>query len=730
MKDLARISALVILAGAAMPALAQDSTASAGNTTDALEPHQLSFQRRNYVATMTPFRGSWNSRFGIVPLVKAGVTCPSAFPTNLISAQAHSATLLAERDASGANYLRWNAPGFGVHNTRNLTPSTVVPGPASSFQFGVAFNEFSGGTACTPADQFQDNVVTAIVNFDPTNWRDLYVSRFVAGVNKPNNNVGTLSTGSIGMGGVDAFGNVAFRVDQFGTNSLAPGRIGFAQNYIRVRSLARNLGLVNTISSPNGGSDTAATDYLVGVATPSHNTPTLIPADLAGRSVVVGSNFLANFVHEGTAITGVVGFNANMLSSTAHRLPAADHRGGVGVTGSNIFGGNSVATGVMLGKTSTSSATDRLMVFGLNANGAPTANRQLLQPATVSDPVDAFTASGWELDHYRSQVAFQGGNAPVAAVRVDETTAMAAGVSYDRATWLGIIATTEFDDANPWTAMPVATFDPTNPGAPATWALAAWVNFDIGTQSSTGKPILDGPGGSAIGRLCSFYEVHRDPARQFQLGPNFSAPVFDAKGNIYFLSFVELFNRLPGGASDFDSALIRAVYDPSVGGWSLELVFEMGQVFQGSNSGVPYRVQFFEIVDGSGPGSDNSVGSGTMWSGNGPQTAFGNRQVSGRPNRCSTNMGGLIVNASILYDSDLNGVFDSLAGDQSYNSLLYVGAQPCAGDVNCDGEVDLSDFFDFFGAFDTGDLYGDMNGDGTTDLLDFFDFFNDFDTGC
>ncbi len=55
---------------------------------------------------------------------------------------------------------------------------------------------------------------------------------------------------------------------------------------------------------------------------------------------------------------------------------------------------------------------------------------------------------------------------------------------------------------------------------------------------------------------------------------------------------------------------------------------------------------------------------------------------------------------------------------------------PCVADVNQDGQVDLSDFFQFFGDFDTGSAGADVDDEPGVDLGDFFAFLNGFDLGC
>jgi hypothetical protein len=54
----------------------------------------------------------------------------------------------------------------------------------------------------------------------------------------------------------------------------------------------------------------------------------------------------------------------------------------------------------------------------------------------------------------------------------------------------------------------------------------------------------------------------------------------------------------------------------------------------------------------------------------------------------------------------------------------------CLADLSCDQVVDLTDYFQFFNAFDQTTMEADMNDDGEVDLNDFFAFLNAFDTGC
>lgn len=738
MLKLTRLTALVLMAGAAAPALAQDSTSAnldGGNGLpgDALDAYAASSQRKSYVATMTPIVTSGGTTFGIVPLIKGTKAC-SVFFNNLLSAQGISQTILNDVDATGKSYLTWSGPGFGINSAQNSAGASTVFGAEFSKQFAVVFNEGSGGSNCLPTTESQDNAITGIVNFDMAQPSRLHVERIVSAVNKANNTSGTLANAAMGVGAVDAMGNTVFSADNFGTSAANPNRVN-GNNYFRVKAQNRSGAVINQISLAGGSN---ATDFIMSNDPNPHGTPSLIPQDLQGtRSVLLGSNFIKQYVRE----TGV-----NTLTSDTSQLGAmADIRGNVSFSKKVLFPG-SLGTATMLGKTSSSGQADAIIVWGVNSSGNVTTQRSLVIPNAISDTCDAFTATGWEFDGYHSQTRAQGGSG-MSAVGMDQAgRALVAGTMYDNDTWInafliGVVGSSSvsvWDNANPYNAITVGRFDPSNPNSAVTWKLAAWVDFDYNSITSTGKPILDETG-TPIGRLCSFWDVHQDPNRQFQWGPNFSEPVFDAAGNVWFLSFVELFDRLPGGGSDFDSALIRAVYDPENFCYTLEKVFELGEQITGSDSTVNYQINFLDIVDGDGSTGtgDPSNSSGSIFTNNGLQAAWANVPNGGMPPVYPQHLGGLVLSAKIIYDVDNNGLYQDPTGnvtsstDEAYNVLLYVGnVKPCPADTNGDGFVDLSDYFQFFNDFDTFQLGADIDGNGEIDLNDFFQFLNSFDGGC
>ncbi len=66
------------------------------------------------------------------------------------------------------------------------------------------------------------------------------------------------------------------------------------------------------------------------------------------------------------------------------------------------------------------------------------------------------------------------------------------------------------------------------------------------------------------------------------------------------------------------------------------------------------------------------------------------------------------------------------AGD----TIFVIGAVSCPIDFNCDGAVDVLDFFVFISLFDSDDLIADLDGSGSIDVLDFFAFITLFAAGC
>ncbi|MCG3123334.1 MAG: hypothetical protein GIKADHBN_01750 [Phycisphaerales bacterium] len=291
------------------------------------------------------------------------------------------------------------------------------------------------------------------------------------------------------------------------------------------------------------------------------------------------------------------------------------------------------------------------------------------------------------------------------------------------------------------------------PYATGSWKLAAWVD----TPGLSGKPIhgdfgndgypFTGDAGefdgtvdlnplsatfdAPIGRLATMFEVTGGTP----VGPSISAPMIDSAGNIWFTSAVALNKTDPTGApfTDFDSAIIRAIYDAGSGCWRLELITELGDVFTGNNSGTRYQIQFMAVAD------SNSVASETTWSNMIVATGWNNRDTClfSDP-RSPLNLGGLVFSAEIVYDVDGDNDFEDptatggnpASADQAYSTLMFIGNTSCPADFDGSGFVDTDDYDAFVQAFENGDQSTDFDCTGFVDTDDFDAFVQSFERGC
>jgi hypothetical protein len=759
-------SGLFVLTAMAGTTMAQDSVSAAGGLPgDALEAGNTAagFQRSAYVVDLTRLFGSWGTRFGVAPIVKTS-SYQNSFRAGgnpvfnaLPSAQALSQTLLQNQNAPVASYRVWeNQPGGGAHPVRNSAAGTTsLSGPSS--QFAVALADF----ATDELGRSYNGILGAVVNFDPNKPERLYVVRTQAAINIPNNATG--DTSQFGMGAVDANGAVTFRADG---NQGTGVPLLTGNNYFRVRTLpygafvGRNPGVLNQIDN-TGGLDAASTDWMVVRNATTHNTPSAIPSSLStsGRGAVIGSNFGTNYVFESAV---------NTTSTTAaHRPGTADHRGGVSFSQVRLRGANTVGSAAMITKTLSGNGqpSENLSLWGVTGNGAVVNPVTLPLPrgagATLSDPCAQLpnVPYAWDLGtgdfrHYSGSVAFRGGNGQV-AMTIDQggNGLLAAEVSGSQLLNANNLPT----DDSPHNAIAVYRFNPNTPAA-GQWIVAAWTNtagaftdaagkeiygdygndgapftgdageFDGNLDLNPVSPTFDGP----IGQMTSLLEVTGGAP----LGPSHSAPAFDSVGNIYFISAVRL--KKANGIIDTDSALLRAVYDRQNFCYRLELLMELGDTFQGENSGTRYQVQFLNTA-----ASNSRPTAASIWSGNAAQYAWNNTDPATLDSQDPRALGGLVLNASIVYDRDGDGDFENAATvpgstDEQYNALLYVGYLPdqepgCPADFNGDGFVDFFDYDDFVACFEGSGAPGcdaDFNNDGFVDFFDYDDFVLAFETGC
>ncbi len=689
MKLTHRLAMTIAACGLATTAFAQDSVSPTGAMPgDALEVYDATESCNAYVIDAVDFTASWGTALRIAPVLKSPRMPGGTFYNNLISAHAISHDLTAAASYPSTDYMLWNAPGFGINAQNNTAPGTISPS-GSSMQFGVTLADF--GTSLEGSSY--NGIHSAVVNVDPAEDSRLYVYRVSTAVNGPS---GLDNNAQIGVGVIDANGNMHFRVDDFGIAGADPIT---GQNIFRTRILDRTCGVLNTIGG-TGGSD--ASDWLVVSSTTTHTVPNALPASLAGRPVYGGVTFGTEYGYE--VSPGVVAY------STAHTQGSAQSRGVNGVSLVSWFGNaGAVATYALQAKT-LGADTDAISVWDVDANGNVVNPGALLtvpsapgQGGSITDNDDAYVIGGpvgWDLDGYHSQTPFRGGTG---------TVALTVGPAGER-----LIASTVYDNLiggndNPSNAIVVGRHD-TGTGTTA-WTLAGY--YDAATD--TGKAIKDAPGGTAIGLITGMFKVTGGAP----LGPSMSQPAFDCAGNVYFVAAVELFGDV---GSDFDVALVRGIYNPATFSYELELIAQGGDIYMGNNSGTAYAITFMDLAD------SNSISSGSFFSSNVMSDCWaGATQADLSGSTDPRAVGGVVLNTRITYDTDGDGVFDNLL-DENYRALLLItgtgGApDPCAyADYNSDGTVNTQDFLAYLTDWVAQDLNADCNGDGVVNTVDFICF--------
>ncbi len=680
---------LCALAALAASARTQDSVSLLnGLPGDAVDARSASEQIHDYVLDLAAFRSSWGKTFAVGPIAKSSQQRNNApqFFTGLINAQALSRRLASSTPFLRSQYALWNGPGFGVNGdpARNLPPGSLPTAGFSGFQLGFAFAEFADGD---PAGTPLAVVTSGIANFTAARPSRLCVSRITAATNGLSD---SCSSGAFGMGAVDEAGNVHFRADNFGGIDPCGGLSALVgNNLFRVKSATRTAALNALSGSFPIGADAAATDHLLVASSTTHNVPNAVPSSVAGRPLLIGSNFARQFVFE-TSAGAVVAAPAN-----AHLAGLADHRGAVGYstrTYPTLFPGAVYGTAaIVAGATGTGGIRDGLAIWGLaspmGSLVSPIA-RTLPAPAAGLDPDQPTWAptGPQEFDHYHSQTAFQGGSAQVALGQDQAGNLLAAATVY-----YGFVPPAQtiapFD--NPRNYIAVARIDPLT--GSTTWRAAAW------TDGATGKNILQN-GTTVIGNLRPFASGR---------GPCLSAPMLDSVGNVWFLgSFERAAN--PGVVS---VGLFRAVWQAASSSYRLELVLAQGDVHRGQNSGVDYVIGFLTLNDA------DSISTGTAWSGNIAEVADRGISTVGLATDDARTLGGIVISASIVYDNDGDGQFVRSTGtggtlgspDEDYNVLLYVAA---SADCDADGIPDDREIAEGTAA--------DANGNGIPDACEGF----------
>ncbi|GJQ29330.1 MAG: hypothetical protein HBSAPP03_12140 [Phycisphaerae bacterium] len=678
---------LVIASGTAV---AQDSVsrnANGGNGLpgDATAPWATAYARVSYVLDLAPLQGSWGTPFGIGPVLKAGRINQSRFTAyNLAPTLSPSARLSQPYPAS--SFARWSAAGGGIHTTENNTAlNTAVTPVGTATRFAIAaldVDEMLSGSSV----YFANVLYGAHVAFDPAVPDRLYITRVTAAHNTSGPAV--LDRSQFGLGAIDADGNLVFRADSFGSAGPATALLQ-GDNILRVRLPARST--APNLIDASGASQAASTDWIAQNHPVTLAAPAAIPADLAGLSRAVVADFAGNLRLEVSPNT--------TTPTTAHRPGALDHRGSPAISAAQVFP-NTAATGGMLTRsTGGGGKVDSISLWGHAATGILTSPVTLTLPASLTDACDAFAwpIAGGGFRGYDSQITFRGGVGPMAIGKDAAGRGLAAGVIYAGSTPNPAAGTN---------AIAVVRFNPANPVASAQWTVAAWVD----AATMTGKNILgdfgaDGAPGSGdagegdgqinaldapIGRLAGLHESSLG-----LVGPSLSCPALDAAGNLYFIASSAL-KRWTGAAvvTDFDIALVRAVYDPDSFCYKLERLLRVGDVIAGRNAARNYRIASLSLAD------SDSVSSAALFSGSVASTAWNNLDPASLQPASPLALGGLVFIARVVYDVDQDGLFidptlpgaNNASVDEAYNVTLYLGnitppPPACDADVNCDGAV-------------------------------------------
>ena len=725
----AAAAGVVALLSCCGSAIAQDSVSRNGNggnglPGDGLSPFGTITQRANYVVDLAPLHTAWGTTFGVGPILKSGRVVTTRFSA-VTGPSAISQAIASNGAFPAASYTVWNQAGGGINSSDNNAGlnSTVSPSGNASV-FGVAFLDFDETPAGTVV-VLSNMLHGAQVAYDPgVPWR-LYVTRTVAAVSQQNATLADRS--QLGLGAIDAEGNLVFRADGYNAAAGAPVLTG--DNFFRVRLPARATNSVNIIDN-SGGSNAGATDWLLQHGAVTVAVPTAIPQTLAGRSVLVGPDFAGQ-----TKVETTVGA---LTSTTANRPGTIDQRGPLSFSAATMSSGTVGTLGVLSRSSAGGGQTaNSISLAGVNANGGVVTARTISLPATIADTCDG---TQWNLNSggfrgYDSQVTFRGGVGPAAIGKDAQGRMLAAGVLYSGSTP---------DGANPFNALAVARFDPANANSPVTWTAAAWVDTGAGTgkairgdygadgapnthDAGEGDGVIDGAD-APIGRLASLSETSLGLQ-----GPSISSPTFDSAGNVYFIAS-GFFKRFNGTSvvSEYGLGVFRGVYDATQMCYTLDLVTRVGDVFAGQNSAKSYQIQSLALADG------DSVAAASMASSSGLQQAWNNADTSALPSMMPQNLGGLVVAARIVYDVDGDGLYqdptqpggNASSVDEAYNAILYIGnttpipgAGPtCDPDLNQDGNADQGDIDYLINVVAGGDnptnIDPDFNQDGNVDQGD------------
>ena len=744
---------LLAICGAAAPALAQDSVSTTnGLPGDALTPYSTGAagnQRKDYIVDMTGKATSWGSTFYYGPVAKASLSTPNPNPTffnHLVATAGLSNLMTGVSPLPRAAYQAWAVAGQGVNSSRNALPTDdgtqrygiVSSGTLEGQSIGFGMLEFAGGFNGVFGDSDdENNIISGQISFLPRLNSRVYVSRVVAATNRPSAASTLTSNSSLGLGGVDEAGRVHLYGDNFnvsaGDDPLTNRRL------YRVDTVSRSISLVNQIKG-SGPGDATATRTLLSTAT-NLTTPSLIPASVAGRSVLVGADMANNLLAEQTANT--------VTTATTHLAAGVSARGPVSFMAVpfDLVSNGTADAGVcaVLARAPSATKTRSISIWGANTNGSadlqmrfelPTDPAQLFDRADSFSPAAAHGSLGnQELTNYQSQVCFRGGNGPVAMTVLPGTgdLLLAAGVA---ATGGGATTPQSMDNY-------IAVCRVDRVSGAATWTIAAHTGGPNGAAGNSKAILGRDPGTGAlttIGEIAKYNEVNPGATA----GPSLSAPAMDKFGNVYFMATIQL-NTLPQPTRT--TGLLRANFDQGTNSYQLELMAQVGDVLAGRNSAKNYQIQFLSPADA------DSVDSGGLWHSSITQQLSQPAQLAADAGAITYGspftLGAMVFRTKIVYDMNGDNIFadPTAAGgvgspDQAYNIAMlvlppYNGVDIADGGGSPlpDGTIDGGDFIAFINAFASGEPLADIAAaggffpDGTVDGDDFIAFINGFAAG-
>jgi hypothetical protein len=692
---------LLAAAGLSTPAFAQDSvSAGLGDLPgDALSPWTEPCAA--YVIDLAPLTTSQGNVFGVAPILKASKVNAANF-TALGSSVAISPDVLTNSTFTRPTYSVWDTAGAGV-GEQNTPAQSVSPSGAAS-RFAVALSEF--GT--TDAGTSYNGMVAALVSYRPSDPNRLFVDRRVGAVNTGAPDAG--SSSQLGGVTIDASGNMYYRADGFGSNT-GPGVLS-GNNVYRTRLADRDCGAVNLIST---GATRNATDWIVQASSTTHSVASLIPASVVGASgLYAGPNFNDEYVYGALAPT----------ATGSHLAPSDGHRGSFAMTEHQALGAGVYTLATSANDPVSGNAT-LINLWAVDAGGAVAANRAVSVPLSVTDNDSGFTVAYfdgvYQSRHHTGSTAFRGGVGTVA-------------VGNDQAGRTLVAKTISENGLNGDISNQIVVGRFSGASGAVEWTMAAYIDQFNLFSNDEGKAIYDADG-NEIGQLVSLSRV-----TGALTGPGISAPAIDSVGNVWFLSAVELYDRLPGGGSDFDSALLRAIYDPATFSYRLELVLELGTVLEGQNSDRNYRIDFLATAANNSTPAPNS-----LWSSAVSDKAWNNVSTAGLHTSDPITNGGLVISTAVTYDVDNDGNYNnptssfydpSLPADETYQVALYVGyyqdqAPPCPADFNNDGLVNFFDISNFITAYNTQNPAADIAAPfGTFNFFDISAFIALYNAGC